>query len=258
MKELTGKRILVTGAAKGIGTGIAEILAEQGAELFLHYRSSTADAEELKGRLEKLGATVHLFQGDLAKTDDLEALFAEISRVWGTLDGAVNNAGWDPGNVPLQEITYELYDKLMSMNVRGTLFCTLREIELIRKGGKGGSIVNLGSVQMDTTVLGRTLYATSKGAIHSMSGQLALEGGKFNIRVNVIAPGYVAVPRMTEAAGFNEAEIASGMPIGRIGWPRDIGELASFLLSERSQFITGQTIIADGGVSRKLARTATI
>lgn len=258
MKELEGKRILVTGAAKGIGTGIAEVIAEQGAELFLHYRSSTSDAEALKCRLEKHGAAVHLFQGDLAKIDDLEALFAEISKVWGTLDGAVNNAGWDPGSIPLKDVTYELYDKLTSMNIRGTLFCSLREMELIQRGGHGGSIVNLGSVQMDTTVLGRTLYATSKGAIHSMSGQLALEGGKHHIRVNVIAPGYVAVPRMTEAAGFDEAEIASGIPVGRIGWPRDIGELASFLLSERSQFITGQTIIADGGVSRKLARTATI
>lgn len=258
MNELQGKRILVTGAAKGIGRGIAEVLAREGADLFLHFRSSPDEAESLRQELAPYGTQLHFCQADLGRIDGLEALFQAVTTTWGTLDGAVNNAGWDPGSMPLSDVTYDMYDKLTSMNIRGTLFCTLREMELMRLNGHGGSIVNLGSVQMDTTVLGRTLYATSKGAIHSMSGQLALEGGRDHIRVNVIAPGYIAVPRMTDKPDYDEPAIAAGIPAGRVGVPRDIGELASFLLSDRADYITGQTFIDDGGVSRKLARTATI
>ena len=247
MKEFEGKRVLITGSAKGIGVGIAEVFAENGAELLLHYRTSPEEGEALRKRLADRGGNVRIFRADLGTEED---------RVLGGLDAAVNNAGWDPGFMPLDEVTFESYEKLTDMNIRGTLFCCLNEIKRMRNNASGGSIINLGSVQMDTTVPGRTLYAMSKGAIHSMTGELALECGKDRIRLNTIAPGYIVVPRMANAPGFNREEIAAGIPLGRIGEPRDIGELALFLASERSSFITGQTLIADGGVSRKLARTA--
>lgn len=256
MKELEGKRVLITGSAKGIGVGIAEVFAENGAGLLLHYRTSPEEGEALRKRLTDRGGNVRIFRADLGTEEGIDALFAEVDRVLGGLDAAVNNAGWDPGFMPLDEVTFESYEKLTDMNIRGTLFCCLNEIKRMRNNASGGSIINLGSVQMDTTVPGRTLYAMSKGAIHSMTGELALECGKDRIRLNTIAPGYIEVPRMANAPGFNREEIAAGIPLGRIGEPRDIGELALFLASERSSFITGQTLIADGGVSRKLARTA--
>ena len=258
-RELSGKRILITGAAKGIGAGIAEVFAENGADLLLHYRSSPEEAEALKTRLSAFGGAIHLCRADLGTKEGIETLFAEADRVFGGLDAAVNNAGWDPGYMALEDITFESYEKLTSMNIRGTLFCCLNEIRRMRRNTPpGGSIVNIGSVQMETSVRGRTLYAASKGAIHSMTGQLSLECGKDHIRINAIAPGYIEVARMTEAPGFNREEIADGIPVGRLGEPRDIGEMALFLVSERSTFLSGQSIIVDGGVSRKLAREAKV
>ncbi len=252
MGEFTGKRVLVTGAAKGVGRGIARVFAEAGATLLLHYRSNPAEAESLREELSAFGSPVHLCRGDLGTEAGIETLFSEVERVFGSLDVAVNNAGWDPGYVPLESIDYEFYRKLTDMNIKGTLFCCLNEFRLMRSSGRGGSIINIGSIQMEATVPGRTLYAMSKGAIHSLTGELALEGGPVGIRVNCIAPGYIEVERLSGAAGFNRDQIAAGIPVHRLGMPRDIGECALFLASERASFVNGQTFLVDGGVSRKL------
>ncbi len=248
---MKGKKVLVTGAGKGIGRGIALAFAKAGADLFLHYRSDPAEAKSLQAEIAALGGKSIVFQADLADQKELDAMFGAIRQHWGTLDAAVNNAGWDPGAVALDDIDEKLYYRLTDMNIKGTLFCCLRELELM---GRGGSIINLGSVQMNTTVPGRVLYAASKGAIHSMTGALALEAGPRGIRVNTIAPGYIAVERMTARPDFREDEVAAGIPVRRIGKPEDVGELAVFLASDQAGFISGETIVIDGGVNRKLAR----
>ena len=248
---MRGKKVFISGTGKGIGRGIARVFAKAGAELILHYRSSEEEAASLLRELESLGASAEMIRADLSVLDDLNRVFDHIQQKWGKLDAAVNNAGWDPGCVSPEEITEEMYYKLSDMNIKGTLFCCLREFELMREGG---SIINIGSVQMNTTVPGRVLYAASKGAIHSISGALALDGGPRGIRVNTIAPGYIAVERMTTGPDFNEEQVKNGIPVHRIGVPEDIGELALFLASEKSGFISGETIVADGGVNRKLAR----
>lgn len=252
MGEFTGKRVLVTGAAKGIGRGIARAFAEAGADLMLHFRSSPEEAESLRAELAGFGGEIYLCRSDLGTEAGVETLFSEVERVFGTLDAAVNNAGWDPGFVPMEKVDYRLYAKLTDMNIKGTLFCCLNEFRLMRAAGRGGSIVNVGSVQMEMTVPGRTLYAMSKGAIHSLTGELALEGGPEGIRVNCIAPGYIEVERLSASPTFDRAGIAAGIPLRRLGVPRDIGECALFLASERSSFVTGQTVVVDGGVSRSL------
>lgn len=256
MKPLTGKRALVTGAAKGIGAGIARAFAEAGAELFLHYRSDPEAAEQLAAELRKSGARVHLHRADLGSLDELEALFSAVSSVWGTLDAAVNNAGWDPGMVPLEAVTPALYERLAAINIRAPLFAALREIELMKSNPAGGSIINIGSVQQETSVPGRTLYAMSKGALHALTGELALEAGPYGIRVNNIAPGFIEVERLLASPGYNRKGVAADIPVGRVGRPRDIGRLAVFLASEASGFINGDTIVADGGLHRKLARSS--
>ena len=194
-------------------------------------------------------------KADYFKLEDLNAMFDTIEREWGTLDAAVNNAGWDPGMVPLEEVTPELYEKLASVNIRGTLFSSLREIALMKRNPAGGSIINIGSVQQDTTVPGRTLYAMSKGAIHALTGELALEAGEFGIRVNNIAPGFIEVERLKASPSYNREGVAADIPLGRVGTPEDVGNLAVFLASAESGFISGDTIIADGGLHRRLARS---
>ena len=238
MRALEGKRALVTGAARGIGAGIARAFAEAGAELFLHFRSDPSAAEMLAAELRTMGSTVHLYRADLGKLEDLNAMFDTIEREWGTLDAAVNNAGWDPGMVPLEEVTPELYEKLASVNIRGTLFSSLREIALMKRNPAGGSIINIGSVQQDTTVPGRTLYAMSKGAIHALTGELALEAGEFGIRVNNIAPGFIEVERLKASPSYNREGVAADIPLGRVGTPEDVGNLAVFLASAESGFIS--------------------
>ena len=252
---MKGKKVLVTGAGKGIGRGIALAFARAGAKLFLHYRSNPAEAQSLQNEIAALGGKAIVFQADLADQKELDAMFGAVRQQWGTLDAAVNNAGWDPGTVALDDIDEKLYYRLTDMNIKGTLFCCLRELDLMQSGG---SIINLGSVQMNTTVTGRILYATSKGAIHSMTGALALEAGPRGIRVNTIAPGYIAVERMISRPGFDEKEIAAGIPVRRLGLPEDVGELAVFLASDKAGFIHGETIVIDGGVNRKLARSASV
>ena len=249
---MKGKNVLITGAGKGIGRGIALAFARAGAKLFLHYRSNPEEAQSLLDEIKALGANAVICRADLAKKRELDAMFDMIGEQFGTLDAAVNNAGWDPGTVTAADIDEVLYRKLTDINIKGTLFCCLREMELMRR--RGGSIVNIGSVQMNTTVPGRILYAASKGAIHSMSGAMALECAGLGIRVNTIAPGYIAVERMTAASGFSEQEIAAGIPVRRLGTPEDVGELAVFLCSGNAGFINGETIVIDGGVNRKLAR----
>jgi NAD(P)-dependent dehydrogenase (short-subunit alcohol dehydrogenase family) len=253
--RLDGKRALVTGAGKGIGRGIALSFAEAGAELFLHYRSNPKEAESLARKIADMGGETHVLQADLANDDELDAMFAEIKRLRGGLDIAVNNAGWDPGHVPLETVSPDLYYQLSDINIKGTLFCCLEEIELMRNNANGGSIINIGSVQQDTSVPGRTLYAMSKGAIHSMTGQLALEAGPLGIRINNIAPGYIEVDRVSSQPGFDRQRISKDIPVGRLGNVREVGEFAVFLALEASSFITGQTLVIDGGVSRKLARS---
>ncbi|MBE6375879.1 MAG: SDR family oxidoreductase [Lentisphaerae bacterium] len=247
-EDLKDKKVLVTGASRGIGAGVVRAFSEAGAKVFLHYRSDRALAEKIASELP---GEVHLFRADLGKAEELEALFEAIKEKFGTLDAAVNNAGVVLPALAPEEITDEYYHQLADVNIRGTLFCCLREIALMR--GKGGSIINIGSVHQDTTVPGWTLYAMSKGAIHGMTGQLAIQEGKNGIRVNNILPGYIDVDKDPVDEAVNMS-----IPVRRVGMPADIAGCALFLASEKSGFINGADITVDGGVSRKLARTVNV
>ncbi|MCI5778333.1 MAG: SDR family oxidoreductase [Lentisphaeria bacterium] len=246
--DLQGRRVLVTGASRGIGAGVVRAFSAAGARVFLHYRSDRALAEKVASELP---GEVHLFRADLGVPEELEALFQAVKEKFGGLDAAVNNAGVVLPPLAPEEITDAEYHRLADVNIRGTLFCCLREIALMR--GHGGSIINIGSVHQDTTVPGWTLYAMSKGAIHGMTGQLAIQEGKNGIRCNNILPGYIDVDKEPVDDAVN-----SSIPVRRAGVPSDIARCCLFLASESSAFINGADITVDGGVSRKLARTVNV
>jgi len=258
MKPLQGKRALVTGAGKGIGRGVAVALAEAGANVMVHYRSSPAEAAEVVAACRAHGVEAFSHPADLGDLAQLDGLFREVEAKLGGLDIAVNNAGWDPGHVELESIDETFYYRLTDMNVKGTLFCCLREIAMMRRQGAGGSVVNVGSMHMETSVPGRTVYALSKGAIHAMTGQLALEAGPFGIRVNNLVPGYVEVERLRDRPDYDAAAVGRDIPIGRVGTPEDIGAVAVFLASDAAGFVSGHSLVADGGVHRKLARSGSV
>ncbi len=242
--DLRGKRVLVTGASRGIGEGIVRAFSKAGARIFFHYRSDPELAERVAS---ELAGEIHLFRADLSNDGQLAGMFAAIRKEFGGLDCAVNNAGWNHPPRSLDEIDSELYYRLTDINIKGTLFCCLNEIRLMR--GHPGSIVNIGSVHQDSSVPGRTLYAASKGAIHAMTGQLAIEAGAEGIRVNNILPGYIDITGRGAVPAEN-----TGIPLGRYGTPADVAALCLFLASEDSSFINGADIAIDGGVQRKLAR----
>ena len=245
-KDLKGKRVLVTGASHGIGKAVAKAFAEARARVFLNYRT---DPELAKKAVSEMSGEVHLFRADIADREQRDAMFEEIRKVFGGLDCAVNNAGWNHPGVPLDQLDEDLYYRLTDINVKGTLFCCLSEIALMR--GHGGSIINIGSVHQDTTVPGRTLYSASKGAIHSLTGQLLLEVGEEQIRLNNVVPGYIDIG--TESVTGDR----TGIPLRRYGKVEDVAALCLFLGSDDSSFINGADLVIDGGVSRKLARIPT-
>ena len=248
-RDLSGKRILVTGASRGIGAGVARAFSDAGARVALHFRTDRALAERVAAQMP--GET-HLLQADLARPEELERLFAEVETLFGGLDAAVNNAGVVLPPLPPEEITDARYHELADVNIRGTLFCCLREIALMRRSG-GGSIINIGSVHQDTSVPGWTLYAMSKGAIHGLTAQLAIEVGKEHIRVNNILPGYIDVGKE-----LVDEDVARSIPVRRAGLPADIAGACLYLASEASAFVNGADLVVDGGVSRKLARTVNV
>ena len=242
-EDLKGKRVLVTGASHGIGKAVAKAFAEAGARVFLNYRT---DPELAKKAVAEMPGEVHLFRADIADREQRDAMFDEIRKVFGGLDCAVNNAGWNHPSVPLDQLDEELYYRLTDINIKGTLFCCLSEIALMR--GHGGSIINIGSVHQDTSVPGRTFYSASKGAIHSMTGQLLLEVGDENIRLNNVVPGYISIKPEVQTGP------QTGIPLLRFGKVEDVAALCLFLGSEDASFINGADLVIDGGVSRKLAR----
>ena len=246
-EDLKGKRVLITGASHGIGKAVAKAFSEAGARIFLNYRTSPELAEAAAAEMP---SEVHLFRADIGSREQREAMFGEIRRVFGGLDCAVNNAGWNHPGVPLGQVDEQLYYQLTDINIKGTLFCCLSEIALMR--GHGGSIINIGSVHQDTSVPGRTLYSASKGAIHSLTGQLLLEVGEEQIRLNNVVPGFIDIgePSVT-------GKERTGIPLRRYGKVEDVAALCLFLGSQDSAFINGADLVIDGGVSRKLARIPT-
>lgn len=242
-EDLKGKRVLVTGASHGIGKAVAHAFAEAGARVILNYRS---DPELAQKTASEMPGEVHLIRADIADKEQRNAMFAEIRKIFGGLDCAVNNAGWNHPAVPLDQLDEELYYRLTDINIKGTLFCCLSEIALMR--GHGGSIINIGSVHQDTTVPGRTFYSASKGAVHSMTGQLLLEVGEENIRLNNVVPGYISIKPEIQTGP------QTGIPLHRYGKVEDVAALCLFLGSQDSSFINGADLVIDGGVSRRLAR----
>lgn len=248
MSKLKGKVAVVTGASKGIGAGIAKSLAAEGAAVVVNYASSKEDADRVVADIHSSGGKAIAVQGDVAKASDVHRIFAETKKAFGKLDVLVNNAGVYEF-APLEEITEAHFRKMFDVNVLGLILATKEAIKLF--GDNGGSVINIGSNASQITPPTTTVYTATKGAVDAVTHVLAKELGPKKIRVNSINPGMVETEG-THAFGVIgsdfQKQFEAQTPLGRIAQPEDIGPIAVFLASADSGWLTGETLIASGGL----------
>lgn len=248
MKKLANKIAVITGASKGIGAGIAKSLAAAGASVVVNYASAKAGADKVVEEITAAGGKAIAIQGNVTSTADLARLFEETNTILGSVDILVNNAGvYQFGAI--EEITADDFHRQFDTNVLGLLLST--QAALKHFNAAGGSIINIGSVVSSITPVASSIYTATKAAVSSITHVLAKELGGKNIRVNSINPGMIETEG-THTAGFigsdfEKAAIAS-TPLGRGGKPDDIADIAVFLASEDARWLTGEILLASGGV----------
>jgi len=248
MSKLQGKVAVVTGASKGIGAGIAKSLAAEGAAVVVNYASSKEGADRIVKEITSKGGKAVAVQGSVAKATDVERIFAETKKAFGKLDILVNNAGVYEFS-PIEEVTEEQYHRIFSTNVLGLLLTTKEALKHFN--GEGGSIINIGSAVTELTPATSSVYTGTKGAVDAITRTLAKELGPKKIRVNSINPGMVETEGV-HAAGFIgsdfQKQFEAQTPLGRIGQPDDISSIATFLASSDSAWLTGELLVASGGL----------
>jgi 3-oxoacyl-[acyl-carrier protein] reductase len=248
MGKLSNQVAVVTGSSKGIGAGIAKGLAAEGAAVVVNYASSKEGAEKVVSEIQAKGGKAIAIQGDVAKAKDVQRLFAETKKAFGRLDVLVNNAGVYEF-APLEQITEEQFHRLFGTNVLGLILATQEAAKHF--GAEGGSVINIGSAVSSITPPHTTVYTATKGAVDAVTRTLAKELGPRKIRVNSINPGMVETEGV-HAAGFLNSDFQKGAvaqtPLGRIAQPGDITPVAVFLASADSGWLTGETLLASGGM----------
>jgi NAD(P)-dependent dehydrogenase (short-subunit alcohol dehydrogenase family) len=247
--DLSGKVALVTGSTRGIGKSMAEELARAGCKVVVSSRKAEA-CEAVRAEFEKQGFEVLAQPCNVSRKEDLQALYDKTVAKWGRVDIAVANAAANPYYGPLAQIPEDAFDKVFHNNVKSVLWLASITLPGMAERG-GGSFITVGSIGgiRASTVLGA--YAISKAADHHLTRCLAAEWGPKNVRVNAIAPGLVRTDfaKALWEDDKRRAEREAQTPLRRLGAPRDIGGIAVFLASEAAAFITGQVIVADGGVT---------
>lgn len=248
MKKLANKVAVITGASKGIGAGIAKSLAAAGASVVVNYASAKANADQVVAEITAAGGKAIAVQGNVSNVDDVARLFDETTKAFGAVDILVNNAGVYKF-AAIEEISTEDFYNQFNTNVLGLLLVTQGAVKNFNE--HGGSIINIGSAVSNIAPPGSSIYTATKGAVDAITHVLAKELGGKKIRVNSINPGMVETEG-SHAAGFIgsdfETEIVRTTPLGRIGQPDDIADVSVFLASEDSRWLTGEILLASGGV----------
>jgi glucose 1-dehydrogenase len=250
MDELAGKIALVTGAGHGIGHAIARLFAHSGAAVVLDDDERIADAEAVARELRSAGREAIAVRADVADPVQADRLVARVLAEYGGIDVLVNNAGITEGG-PLLELTDERWRRVLAVDLTGPFNCLRAAGRAMRERG-GGVVVNISSVHEDVPLLGFAPYCAAKGGLRMLMREAALELAPFNIRVNNVAPGPIdsagrgLVPQEQEG----RERLTRRVPLARRGSPEEVAEIALFLASERSAYVTGATYYVDGGMSQ--------
>jgi 3-oxoacyl-[acyl-carrier protein] reductase len=246
MKLLKGKTAIITGASRGIGSGIATVFAQQGADVAFTYSSSSEAAESLQKSLQVHGTKVKAYQSNAADFVAAQELAANVLEEFGQIDILVNNAGITKDNL-LMRMGEEDFDKVIEVNLK-SVFNMTKAVQRTMLKQRKGSIINMSSVVGVKGNAGQTNYAASKAGIIGFSKSVALELGSRNIRSNVIAPGFIETEMTAKLDPSVVEQWRAGIPLKRGGTAEDIANACVFLASDLSAYVTGQTLNVDGGM----------
>jgi NAD(P)-dependent dehydrogenase (short-subunit alcohol dehydrogenase family) len=249
MKILENKVALVTGGTSGIGKATAIALGAAGAKVVFSGRRE-AEGEDVANLIRQAGAECLFVRSDVSNETDVKELIQKTVETYGRLDIAFNNAGIDSPTKPLHEQSVEDFDKLMAINVRGLFMCMKSEIQQMLTQGTG-VIINTSSVVGLIGVAGVSSYVASKHAVMGLTRAAALDYAKLGIRINAINPGFILTEMMDHisSTGITLEQIGSMAPMGRMGQPEEIAATVVFLGSDAASYMTGQSLVVDGGLT---------
>jgi glucose 1-dehydrogenase len=256
--RLTGKVALITGSDSGIGQATAIEFAKEGADVVVHYFEDADGAARTSSAVQAQGRRSLITQADISDENQVGRMFDAAVAEFGTLDILMNNAGVDASGTSVAELSTEVWDRAIRINLYGAFFCCRRFIQLRLAAGGHGKIINVSSVHADNPNAGGSDYDCSKGAIRMLTRTLALELAPHKINVNSLAPGMVLTP-------FNQAAIddpkileeqVQSIPFKRAAQPEEIARLAVFLASSDADYVTGSSYVMDGGLMINLGQGA--
>ena len=241
------KVALVTGASRGIGRAIAIKLAESGYDVAVGYNSNEEEANKVAGIIAEKGRRAVTVKVNTGDRGEVNAMFRTVVKELGQIDVLVNNAGV-VDDAFLLMLSPDSLDRSLDINVKGYFYCAQAATLKMFKAKKG-AIINISSVSSLMALPGQSVYAATKGAVNSMTATLARELAPYGIRVNAIAPGFIATDMVAHLPEDKMKEYLTQIPLGRLGIPEEVAELAAFLASDEASYITGQTLVIDGGLS---------
>lgn len=242
--DLRGKIVLITGAGSGIGAGIAKRFAQAGADVAI---CDLKPASIICDYIVSIGRRAYAAAVDVSDPAQIASLFNTLSSQFGVPDILVNNAGIYP-NASILEMTPEEWDQTIDIDLKSVFLCTQAAARKMIAAGKGGAIVNIGSIDATNPLAAHSHYAAAKAGVIAFTKAAAQELGPYQIRVNSVSPGLINRPGLSEAWPDGYQRFMSRVPIGRLGEPDDIGDACVFLASDAARWITGTNLIVDGGV----------
>ncbi len=245
--DLTGKIALVTGGSRGIGRETSLLLSRAGARVIINYNKSEEKAEELMEEISRNGLEADIFQADISKPDEVKALFEFIRKKYERLDILVNNAGIIKDNL-LLSMELSDWDTVHDVNLRGAFLCTRAAAEMMMTN-HSGKIINISSIGAIKGGRGQTNYAAAKGGLISFTRACAVELAGKGIQVNAILPGMILTKMSTRVRKRAGEKILEKIPAAKFGEPVDVANVVVFLASNKADYITGQAISVDGGLS---------
>ena len=248
--KLAGKVALVTGSSQGIGAAIAVKLAQEGADVVINYHSHPEEADTVKAQVEAAGRRAVAIAADLGNVESINQLIAGGVAALGQLDILVNNAGVEK-NASFWDVTEHDYDLVLNTNLKGPFFATQAFVKHLQGRKAPGKIINISSVHEDLPFPHFTAYCASKGGLKMMTRNLSIELAPLNININNIAPGAIETPINTallhDPAKLNA--LLDNIPLRRLGQPGDVSSAVAFLASSEADYITGTTLVIDGGLT---------